>query len=110
MTLAFPKPTKVRSNALRRSARGRSCCLRLPGVCCHDDATVVLCHLPGHDRGMGTKTSDMHAVYGCFSCHSAIDGRTRTNLGDALILEAMLRALSETQALMVEAGLITVKE
>ncbi|MBP8216020.1 MAG: DUF1364 family protein [Thauera sp.] len=106
----FPKPKKVRSGALRRSARGQNCTLRLPHVCNFDPRTTVLCHLPGHARGMGTKEADMHAVYGCSACHDVIDGRTRTNLGDALILEAMLRALSETQALMVEAGLITVKE
>jgi hypothetical protein len=72
----------------------------------------VLAHLPGHGKGIGTKESDLHAVYACYLCHNYIDGRRRAGpqvLGDAIVLDAMLRGLSETQARMVEAGLITVK-
>ncbi len=105
---AVPKPTKVRSKALRHSARGETCTIRLPGVCNHDAETTVLCHLPGHAKGIGTKESDLHAAYACSACHDAIDGRRPHYLGGAIVLDAMLRGLSETHARMIDAGLITV--
>lgn len=110
MTLAFPKPLKIRSEALRQSARGQDCTLRIPFVCNFDTRTVVLCHLPGHARGIGTKENDLHGAYGCAACHDLIDGRRPQPPGvtDAMVLDAMLRGLSETQARMVEAGLISV--
>lgn len=106
--MLHPKPAKVRSTALRSSARGQSCTVRLPGVCRHDTATVVLAHLPGHGKGIGTKESDMHAAYACHACHDVMDGRALSPLRSAIILDAMLRGLSETQARMVAAGLISV--
>lgn len=122
---AAPKPFAIRSEALTKSAKGQECTLRLPGVCNHDPSTVVLCHLPGSKRtgskGTGQKGHDTHAVYGCRACHDYIDGRQRRGdilrvgrydaapLADAIILDAMLRALDETHYRMVEAGLITVK-
>lgn len=104
----FAKPVKVRSDAIRESARGRECTCRIPGVCNFNPETVVLAHLPGHAKGIGTKENDLHAAYACSSCHDVIDGRKRTGVPDSIILDAMLRGLSETQAAMVAAGLIEV--
>lgn len=106
-----PKPTKARSGRLLDSARGQSCTLRLPMVCSHDPETVVACHLPGYGKGVGTKVSDLHVAYGCARCHDVIDGRAKPPAGltDAMILDAMLRGLSETQARMVDAGLLIVR-
>lgn len=109
--MMFPKPTKVRSNALKESAKGQKCTIRLPGVCCRDEATVVLCHLPGSGKGISTKENDIHAAFGCVTCHAVIDGRDRkSGLSDAIILDACLRALSETQAIWYTCGLLTVKK
>lgn len=110
MTLAFPKPVKVRSRAILDFARGQDCTIRLPGVCCHNPETVVACHLPGHAKGIGSKESDLHIAFGCDRCHAVCDGRARSNLSPAIILDAMLRGLSETQALLVQAGLVTITE
>lgn len=114
--MAVPRPVAIRSEALEASARGQGCTLRLPGVCNHDTATTVLCHLPGSPRtgakGVGSKAHDTHAVYACSNCHDYIDGRRRkenTGLAGAILLDAMVRGLDETHFRMVEDGLISVK-
>jgi hypothetical protein len=60
---------------------------------------------------MATKESDIHGVYACSACHDVIDRRMKAPpvLTEVVILDAMIRALSETQARMVEAGIIMVK-
>lgn len=107
--MMHPKPIVVVSPALRKSAEGQGCTLRLPGICNHDCSTVVLCHLPGSHR----RDRDDHAVYGCSACHDYIDGRNRAHepvpLTNTIILDAMLRALAETHGRMIRAGLIAVK-
>lgn len=56
-------------------------------------------------KGMGMKSPDLFAVFGCDACHSVIDGRTKGEFdkGD------LLRALAETQMYWVETGLLVVK-
>lgn len=105
----IPKNKPIRSKKLRDSARGEQCTLRIPGVCCGDPETVVLCHLPYGGRGMGTKCPDTHAAYGCHACHDAIDGRDGYLVLPEERLECCLRGLAETQQRMVEKGLIEVK-
>lgn len=90
-------------NKFRKSARGEDCTLRLQGDC--DPETVVLCHLPS-GAGMGRKSPDWFAVYGCSTCHSIIDGRTPTGIPRFEIEQQKLRALFETQVRMREKGLI----
>lgn len=70
-------PGKVRQ-AIRDSARGEACTVRLIGVCNSDPETTVWSHYPGHagDRGMGTKSMDLAGCYSCSACHDAVDGRT----------------------------------
>jgi hypothetical protein len=102
---------KVRSATLMSAANGAPCSLRLPGVCNHMIATTVWAHLPGIGKGVGTKGSDLHGCFACSACHFCIDGRTweKRGLSDAYVIEAMLRALAESQARLVAAGIITVK-
>lgn len=99
---------KVRSDAIRKAARNQPCALRLPGVCNFNDETTVLAHLPSTAKGMGTKSSDLHGVFACSSCHDAMDRGTH-QMPYEDIQEAMLDALAETQARLVGAGIITVK-
>lgn len=97
--------TKIVSKALRDSARGESCTLRLPG-CNFNPETVVLAHAPIKGmRGMGMKVPDVFSMYSCSNCHDAIDGRKKSD-HDA---SDILRALAETQLRMIEKGLITIK-
>jgi hypothetical protein len=102
---------KVRSDALTASARGQPCALRLPGVCCFDPATTVLAHLPSPGKGVATKSSDLHACFACHRCHDVLDRRLwmKHGLTDAQVADACLRALAETQARWIEAGLISVR-
>lgn len=98
--------SKVRSNKIRRSARGQDCTLRIPGYCNFDPETTVLAHV-GRDRGMAIKCDDNMAVYACSGCHDAIDGRT-TVLEKGYRAQCILDALEQTQKIMIDQGLITV--
>ena len=60
---------------LREAAKGKQCTLRWPGVCNHDPATVVLCHIRMPGDGIGTKPPDTCAFLGCHECHALADGR-----------------------------------
>jgi len=110
---------KVRSEKLRKSARGQPCSLRIasfiPGHSCASDETTVLAHLPVNGKGTGTKVSDLGAVYACAHCHDLLD--RRDNRTDWIIEHypmayhaRMANALTETHARMVEEGLIVVPD
>lgn len=93
---------KVVSKKIRNSAKGRDCTLRLIGVCNFNPETTVLAHI-GYDRGIATKCSDNMAVYACSSCHEAIDSK-----GRAAFAADKLRALEETQSILMGLNLIEV--
>lgn len=61
---------------LRDEARGRTCQVRIPGVCNHNTDTVVLAHLNG--AGMGRKHPDWMGAWCCSACHDVIDGRVKS--------------------------------
>ena len=103
------KENPVRSKALRDSARGKDCTLRIPGHCNHNPETSVLCHLPFGGRGMGIKASDSHAVIGCSGCHDAIDHRALLKCSQDELMECLIRAIAETQAIWREEGLVSYK-
>lgn len=90
---------------LTRSARGRSCTLRLGR--CESDETVVACHLPFGQRGLGFKAPDWWIAYGCRACHDIIDGRVKANLPREVILEQLMRAHVETMHHLIAEGLVT---
>ena len=96
--------TRIISKPLRDSARGQDCTLRLDG-CRFSPETVVLCHLPVGQKGMGMKSPDLFAVFGCEHCHAVIDGRIKGHFEQ----RDLLRALAETQLIWVRMGLLTVK-
>ena len=93
---------------LRDSARGEECTLQIFPYCNGNPETVVLCHLPS-GSGMGQKSPDWFAVYGCSNCHDIIDGRI---IKDALwpheIETAKKLALFRTWQRMIEKGLIKI--
>ena len=66
---------------LRKAAQGRECMVRIPYICNHDPATVVLAHyrLAGY-CGTGYKPDDALGAWCCSACHDAVDGRN--TLGD----------------------------
>lgn len=83
-----PAPQKLprqqrTDDAIRQSAQGEDCHMRLDGVCNSDPATTVWSHWPGldADRGMGIKALDAAGCYCCSACHDVIDQRTRPPAG-----------------------------
>jgi Protein of unknown function (DUF1364) len=106
---------KIRSNAIMAAAYGQPCSLRIAsfvGLSCY--GSVVGCHLPVTGRGVSTKATDLAVAFGCQCCHDILDGRNQNV--QALILEKypaalanrLLNALVETQARLVDMGIITV--
>ena len=91
---------------LRKSARGRECQIRIPGVCNGNPETTVLAHLNG--AGMGLKRSDIHGAYACSDCHDAVDGR-RGAVTLATFSEFQTyhyEGIIRTQEIMLREGLI----
>lgn len=91
---------------LRKSARGRECQVRIPGVCNGNPETTVLAHLSG--GGMGMKRPDIHGAYCCSACHDVVDGRSgfadehKQMMYHIWHLEGVIR----TQEIMLREGLI----
>ena len=97
---------------LRKSAEGEDCTLQIFPYCNGDPATTVLCHLPS-GSGMGQKSPDWFAVYGCSSCHDIIDGRysdphTRLDIDRTDIEKITKAALFRTWERMISKGLIKI--
>ncbi len=85
-----PKQRNAVVPALRQSARGERCTLRL--ACCNNDPeTTVLAHIRKFGwAGVAEKPPDYLAVFACSACHDAFDR------GGEWGWEDVLRALGET--------------
>lgn len=93
---------------LTKSARGEDCTLRIHPYCNGNPETTVLCHLPS-GSGMGQKSPDWFAVYGCSTCHNIIDGRIKNGaVTRNELLSIMNQALFRTWERMIEKGLIKI--
>ena len=79
---------------LRKLAEGKDCLLRIPGVCCRDSTTVVLCHIKCGWCG-SLKPPDIVGVWGCWACHDVIDGRQQSDFKPEELDAMVLRALCE---------------
>ncbi len=90
------------SQKLRDSAKGMDCTFETE-FCNYDRSTVVLCHLPSDVKGMGNKSHDFNAAFGCSDCHAAID---QHRIPHAPFY--MLRGLQRTQAIWRDRGLIVI--
>lgn len=94
---------------IRKSAKGKSCTVRLIGTCNGNSETVVFAHI-GKIRGWAFKCGDNFGVYACSSCHDAIDGRAKYDKElNPNIEEDKLRALEETQGILINEGLMVIK-
>lgn len=100
---------KRKYQKLRDSAKLEECTLQIHPYCNGNPETVVLCHLPS-GSGMGQKSPDWLAVYGCSDCHDVLDGR-RAIAADSVKyeIESLMRmALFRTWERMIEKGLIKI--
>lgn len=103
-----PKRPPITSPALRSSARGKECTLRLP-CCNHDQETTVLAHLRLFGMaGIEEKPDDWCAVFACSACHDAIDRRGGETEG-LWGYEDLLRALIETLRIQFAEGRLVAK-
>lgn len=93
-------------NKIRQSARGETCTFNIPGICNHNPETVVLCHAPHPDKGMGYKGPDTWAAYGCSSCHDAMDRRDFHLNSNERIRDYWFDAIRETQRRLIKKGLL----
>ncbi|WP_261462338.1 DUF1364 domain-containing protein [Serratia proteamaculans] len=103
------KSPAFRSKALRDSARGQCCTLQIPGICNGNPETTVLCHLPSSTHGMGYKSDDYWAVFGCSSCHDVIDGRVVYDWYKQEKEAIMLSALHDTYKILFRLELISMR-
>jgi hypothetical protein len=102
----------IRSQAVLDSARGATCTARFTGICNHDPATTVWCHLNGHRFGKGAavKAHDILGFHGCSSCHAYYDvgHGTRPILSELELIWAVLGAVTETWVALIKAEIIKV--
>jgi len=95
------------SKGLRLDAKGRPCLIRVSPDCDGGGETTVLCHyaLAGVS-GMGLKSPDELAAWGCHACHAVVDGRAPAPYGYSKIevrlalAEAVLRTIHARLNLM----------
>ena len=87
------KPKKYRSKRLTQSAKGNSCTFRIPGVCNHDNSTVVFCHAPSSMKGAGTKSDDFWGADGCSACHYFVDNDVSGGTQKVYFYDAIIETL-----------------
>ena len=96
---------------ITKSAKGRGCTIRIPTICNHNSDTVVFAHISGvrFGHGVGQKVNDAFGAFACSSCHDAVDGRTHTQYRRAELKLMHLEGVIETQAILINEGLIKVE-
>lgn len=93
---------------LRKEPAGRTCLVRMEGICNHRHDDCVLAHAqsPAGIRGAGQKSPDLLGAWACSACHDEYDRRTRKIDVDQARLwfyEGVLR----TQAVLISEGKVT---
>ncbi len=92
---------------LRKTARGRGCMVRLPGICNHNSETTVLAHVRlAGVSGMGLKADDLLGAWACSACHDAVDRRSHTDLDRDAVRLAHLEGVVRTIAQLRKEGLV----
>jgi hypothetical protein len=89
---------------LRKTAHGRECQIRYPGICNGNPETTVLAHLRmAGVTGIGHKSADLQAAWACSACHDEADRRTHhLTLGIARL--GFLEGVMRTQAKLIQEG------
>lgn len=78
------------------SARGQQCTIRLPDICSFNVETTVFAHYNSIRLGSGRGIKSLFGAFCCDSCHSAIDGRTKTALSREYLRLAHADGVFET--------------
>jgi hypothetical protein len=93
---------------LTKAARGQECTIQLFPYCEHNPETTVFAHAPSDDKGMSTKSPDWWGADSCYTCHSIVDGRRRTDIDAEEIKAAHIRGVYRTIKRRIGQGLIKV--
>lgn len=91
---------------LTKSARGRPCTVRIPGVCrmAPENETTVLAHLNG--AGMALKHDDQLAAFACFECHMVLDGHAKSRFTREDLDAMHWKGIKRTRRIWKAEGLI----
>lgn len=76
VSVRFQKVEHRKQQAIRDSARGEDCTVRIEGCPC-DPAMTIWSHAPLGDagKGMGLKSLDLCGAYCCTYCDAVVDGQ-----------------------------------
>ena len=96
----------AKQNKFTKSARGEECTLMIYPYCNGDIETTVLCHINSADKGVGIKSPDFFAVFGCSDCHDVIDGKRQVELSKIEIIKCIQRGLYRTWKRWIELGIV----
>lgn len=91
----------MKTTAIRQSARGEDCDVRIPGICSFDPATVIWSHFRGlaGGKGFAIKSVDEAGAYCCTRCDAVYDGQAPRPPGmskadiDLMWLQGHIRSL-----------------
>jgi hypothetical protein len=100
-------PKRPKMTPIRASARGEQCTLRFP--CCNfDPSTTVWCHSNHYadGKGAGLKARDEEGCYGCFACHSWLDGGYAGHMPRTLVDRYFDIARAMSQTILQHKGLM----
>ena len=97
-------------SAIRKSAKGEGCLVRIPGVCTFRPETVIWSHYRGSagGKGLSHKSDDICGAYCCTACDAVYDGQAKRPKGmtkdtvDLVWLQGHIRSLVR----LAEKGLI----
>ena len=100
------KLQRIKSDKVRKYARGQRCTMRLPGVCRDRVDTVVLCHLNG--AGWALKCDDIgEAFFACAECHAVFDHKVPADYyDDETLMGYARRAVQRTLRILWRDGVI----
>lgn len=71
----YQKDPEIRVPKITRSAKGKECQFKIPGVCNGNPETTVWCHSDESEdgKGYGHKAHDIFGAFGCAACHHWYD-------------------------------------
>lgn len=95
-----------KSKKITQSAKMQDCTMRIPGVCKFNNETTVFAHKNG--GGGAYKHSDIHGAFMDVHCHDWYDSRTHKDVPKDVKELEFLRAMIETQNILLEQGLIKI--
>lgn len=96
------------TKAVRDSARGETCTVRIPGICNNDRSTTVFAHLSGIRFGHGIGQKTCFGAYACAACHDVLDQRNKRPhwISEDEIKVMFHEAIFETMMILIDKGLL----